>query len=250
MQPQFVDNTVKVSIPYQAQRWLAIPTLGSLSLIILALCGYHVYDSYKFVSVEQAYLNPPRQAIKSVQSGKVSKLTISPNAHVRQGQVVAYITPTNLPRERQYAITNTNSEHKIPILANTSGRIVSSSIPLRGLSLTSGDEIMSISSCKPMIDFIVNQRQARDIRRGARVYFKIGDDTYKGSVDHIHPYRLGMKISNLTYQEPLAQVNELKQASNLRGIVKLDAVSEAQFHENIGACNFDVQPFKIKILKR
>jgi hypothetical protein len=249
MKSQIRYNLVKPSIPYQLQRWLSIPILSSLSFIILAFCGYHVYDLQNYITVENAYLNPPRRTIKSEQSGKVSKPIISPNMYVHQGQVIAYLTPENFIQKKLNVVASKNDVQRIPIVSPISGRILPNSIPIAGLFIKSGKEIAAISSCKPMIDFLINRSEGKKITKGSRVAFQIGDNTYKGRVELIQSYRLGRKINDLTYREPLADIRDLKQISKIRGIVKLDAVSEVQFHENIGACNLDVPPFKIKILK-
>jgi hypothetical protein len=249
MKPQIHYNLVKPSIPYQAQRWLATPILSSLSFIILVCCGYHVYDSQNFITVENAYLNPLRQTIKSDQPGKVSKPLISPNMYVKQGQVIAYLTPKIFAKKKLKIVTSKNDAQKIPIISKTSGKILPNSIPVEGLSLKGGDEIVAISSCKPMIDFLVNKNEGKEITKGSRVSFQIGNDTYKGRIELIQPYRLGRKINYLTYREPFTHVNDLKQTSSIRGIVKLDVASEVQFYENIGVCNLDIPPFEIKILK-
>lgn len=242
-------NLVKPSIPYQARRWLATPILSSLSFIILVCCGYHIYDSQNFITVENAYLNPPRQTIKSDQSGKVSKLLNSSNMYVKQGQVIAYLTPKNFTKKMLNVVTSKNDAQKIPIISKTSGKILPNSIPVERLFLKSGDEIVAISSCKPMIDFLVNQNEGKKITKGSRVSFQIGNNTYKGRIELIQSYRLGRKINYLTYREPFTHANDLKQTSSIRGIVKLDATSEVQFYENIGVCNLDIPPFEIKILK-
>lgn len=249
MQNQAYNYLLISSIPYQSQRWLTIPILGSLSFIILAFCGYHIYDSHNFITVERAYLNSPRQVIKTVQAGKVAKPTALPNMYVKQGQVITYLTPQKLATEKSSPVAKKNNIQKIPIVAKTSGRVLPHSIPMEGLFLKSGDEVISMSSCKPMIDFLINQNQGKEIRRGSRVYFQIDNDIYKGRVELIQPYRLGMKINNLAYKEPLAHFRDLRKTSNMRGIAKLDAASEAQFYESVGACNVDVSPFAIKILK-
>jgi hypothetical protein len=248
MKPQIRYNLVKPSIPFQLQRWLAIPILSSLSFIILAVCGYHVHDLQNYTTVENAYLNPARRTIKSGQSGKVSKL-ISPNTYVHQGQVIAYLTPENFIRKKLNVVASKNDVQRIPIVSPIAGRILPNSIPIAGLFIKSGEEIVAISSCTPMIDFLINQSEGKKITKGSRVAFQIGDNTYKGRVELIQSYRLGRKINDLTYREPFADTKDLKQTSKIRGIVKLDTVSEVQFHENIGACNLDIPPFKIKILK-
>jgi hypothetical protein len=242
-------NLVKPSIPYQSQRWLATPILSSLSFIILVFCGYHIYDSQNFVTVEQAYLNSPRQTIKSDRSGKLSQLLISPNMHVKQGQVIAYLTLEIFTQKKLNALTSQNDAQRIPIVSTISGKILPNSIPMEGLFLKSGMEIVAISSCKPMIDFLINQNEGKKITKGSRVSFQIGNDTYKGRIELIEPYRFGNKINDLTYKEPFGHVGDLKQTSNIRGIVELDALSEVEFYENIGVCNLDIPPFKIKILK-
>jgi Biotin-lipoyl like len=249
MKSQIRYNLVKPSIPYQAQRWLATPILSSLSFVILFCCGYHVYDSQNFITVENAYLNPPRQTIKSDRSGKISKLLTSSNMYVKEGQVIAYLTPEIFTKKKLNVGTSKNDAQKIPIISKTSGKILPNSIPVEGLFLKSGDEIVAISSCKPMIDFLINQNEGKEITKGSKVSFQIGNDTYKGRIELIQPYRLGRKINYLTYTEPFTQANDLKQASNTRGIVKLEAASEVQFYENIGVCNLDIPPFEIKILK-
>jgi Biotin-lipoyl like len=233
----------------QLQRWLSIPILSSLSFIILALCGYHFYDLKNYITIENAYLNPPRRTIKSEQSGKVSKLIVSPNTYVQQGQVIAYLTPENFIKEKLNVGARKNDAPRIPIVSPISGRILPNSIPISGLFIKSGEEIVAISSCKPMIDFLINHSEGKQITKGSRVSFQIGNDTYKGRVELIQSYRLGKKINDLTYKEPFAYSKDLKQISKIRGIVKLDALSEVQFHEDIGACNLDIPPFKIKILK-
>ena len=242
-------NLVKPSIPYQSQRWLATPILGSLSFIILVFCGYHIYDSQNFITVEQAYLNPPRRTIKSDRSGKVSKLQISPDMYVKQGQVIAYLTPEIFTKDKLNVVTSNNDKQRIPIVSEISGKILPNSMPAEGMFLESGEEIVAIASCKPTIDFLVNKNEGKKITKGARVSFQIGNDTYKGRIELIQPYRLGRKINYLTYREPFGHVRDLKQSSNMRGIVKLDAASEVQLHENIGVCNLDIPPFRIKILK-
>ena len=249
MKPQIRYNLVKSSIPYQSQRWLATPILSSLSFIILVFCGYHVYDLQNFITVEEAYLNPPRRTIKSARSGKVSKLLISQDMHIKQGQVIAYLTPEISTKEKLNVVTSKKNAERIPIVSTISGKILPNSIPIEGLFLKSGEEIVAISSCKPTIDFLVNQNEGKKITKGSRVSFQIGNDTYKGRIELIQPYRLGRKINYLTYREPFGHVRDLKQSSNMRGIVELDAVSEVQFHENIGACNLDIPPFEIKIMK-
>lgn len=249
MKPQIRYNLLKPSIPFQLQRWLAIPILSSLSFTILAIFGYHVYDLQNYITVENAYLNSPRRTIKSEQSGKASKPIISPNMYVHQGQVIAYLTPENLMKEKLNAVASQNDVQRIPIVSPISGRILPNSIPIAGLVIKSGEEMVAISSCKPMIDFLINQSEGKEINKGSRVAFQIGNDTYQGRVEVIQSYRLGNKINDLTYREPLSYSKNLKQISKIRGIVKLDAISEVKFHENIGACNLDIPPFKIKILK-
>jgi hypothetical protein len=249
MKPQIRYSLVKPSIPYQSQRWLAAPILSSLSFIILIFCGYHIYDSQNFVTVEQAYLNPPRQTIKSNRSGKLSKLLISPNTYVKQGQVIAYLTPETFTEKKLNTVTSQNDAKRIPIVSTISGKVLPNSIPMEGLFLKSGMEIVAISSCKPTIDFLVNQNEGKRITKGSRVSFRLSDDTYKGRIELIEPYRFGNKINNLTYKEPFGHVGDLKQTSNIRGIVELDALSEVQFYENIGVCNLDIPPFKVRILK-
>jgi Biotin-lipoyl like len=249
MKPQIRYSLIKPSIPYQAQRWLATPIFGGLSFFILGFCGYHLYDSQNFVTVEQAYLNPPRQTIKSDRSGKVSELLISPDMYVKQGQVIAYLTPEIFTQKKLNAVASQNDAQRIPIVSTISGKILPNSIPMEGLFLKSGMEIVAISSCKPMIDFLINQNEGKKITKGSRVSFQIGNDTYKGRIKLIEPYRFGNKINQLTYQEPFGHVGDLKQTRRIRGIVELDALSEVQFHENNGACNLDMPPFSIKILK-
>jgi hypothetical protein len=244
-------NLVKPSIPYQLQRWLATPILSSLSFIILVFCGYHIYDSQNFVTVEQAYLNSPRQTIKSDRSGKVSELLVSPDTYVKQGQVIAYLTPVIFTQKKLNAVTSQNDVQRIPIISTISGKILPNSIPMEGIFLNSGMEIVAISSCKPMIDFLINQSEGKKITKGSRVSFQLGNDTYKGRIELIQPYRFGEKINSLTHKEPFGHLRDLKlkQTSNIRVIVELDALSEVQFHENIGVCNLDIPPFKVKILK-
>jgi hypothetical protein len=249
MKPQNHFQLVKPSIPYQSQRWLAIPIFSSLSFIILVLCGYHVYDSQNFITVEQASLNPPQKTIKSNRSGTLSKLLVPANLYVEQGQVIAYLTPEIAAKENLNVLNHKNSAQRIPIISTFSGKILPNSIPMEGLALKAGQEVVSISSCKPTIDFLINQNEGKQITKGARVSFQIAQHTYKGRVERIQPYRFGNKINDLTYKEPLGQVGDLKLASNVRGIVELDALSEIKFYENIGVCNLDIPPFKIKILK-
>lgn len=244
MKSQIFRKLVKSNIPYQSQRWLVAPILSSFSLIILVICGYHIYDLQNFITIEQAYLNPPRRTIKSDHSGTVSELLISPNMYVKQGQVIAYLTP-----EIFTAVTSENDLPKIPIVSTISGKILPNSIPIEGVFLKSGEEVVSIALCKPMIDFLVNKKEGKKITKGSRVSFQIGNDTYKGRIQLIQPYRLGRKINYLTYGEPSGSVRDLKPTSNMRGLVELDVASQVQFSENIGACNFDISPFKIKILK-
>jgi hypothetical protein len=169
--------------------------------------------------------------------------------HVKQGQVIAYLTLEIFTQKKLNALTSQNDAQRIPIVSTISGKILPNSIPMEGLFLKSGMEIVAISSCKPMIDFLINQNEGKKITKGSRVSFQIGNDTYKGRIELIEPYRFGNKINDLTYKEPFGHVGDLKQTSNIRGIVELDALSEVEFYENIGVCNLDIPPFKIKILK-